>query len=130
MRRNVRELFELASHGESVAIGLDSCLWAGSVSALGALFIREGAVHPGYVCDRSRWLSSTAGRCPVCGDAMRLTADVIDELSDHVIEEGGSVHHVHEDAGLREHLAAGVLRFALPTAPWPPPGSGRGRAPG
>jgi len=79
--------------------------------------VQEGTIRPGVVCDRSRWLASSGERCPVCGEQTRHTPDVINELTEALIDEGGSIHHVRAETELSEQLVAGSLRFALPEAP-------------
>jgi peptide chain release factor subunit 1 len=116
-RRMVAEVLETAAAGGPSAIGLESCLWAGSVRAVQALYVQEGASSPGVVCDESRWLGLRGDTCPVCGRATRPTADVIEELVEAVIDDGGSIHNVAADAGLAERLVAASLRFELPPAP-------------
>jgi hypothetical protein len=66
------------------------------------------------VCDRSRWLAASGELCPVCGAQLRKTPDVIDELTETVIEEGGSVRQVRAETELGEQLVACTLRFELP----------------
>jgi peptide chain release factor subunit 1 len=114
-RRRVADVFEAAAAGGHGAVGLDACLWAASVAAVQTLYVQEGAICPGVVCDRSRWLALTGECCPVCGAETRQTPDVINELTEAVIEEGGSVSHVRAETELAERLAACALRFELPS---------------
>jgi peptide subunit release factor 1 (eRF1) len=118
-RRQVAEVFEKAATGGLAAIGPEQCLWAGSVAAVQHLLIQDGAMRPGVVCDESGWLALTGEACPLCGRATRRTPDVLDELTETVIDEGGSVKHVEADTELREHLVAASLRFPLPPQPVP-----------
>jgi peptide chain release factor subunit 1 len=116
-RRRVDEVLAVAASGGPATVGLESCLWAGSVRAVDALYVREQASAPGVVCDDSRWLALEGETCPVCGRATRKTPDVIDELVEAVIDDGGSLHHVPADTALGERPAAASLRFELPPAP-------------
>jgi hypothetical protein len=52
-QRLVSEIFEAVAEGRPAAIGLEACLWAGSVAAVQHLVIDEGAAVPGVVCDES-----------------------------------------------------------------------------
>jgi hypothetical protein len=99
------------------AAGLDTCLWAGSIAAAQTLAVIEGAQEPGVVCDESRWLGLAGDTCPVCGRPTRTTPDVIAELAESVLGEGGTVRHVAEDDWLRDYQVAAELRFRLPPAP-------------
>jgi Bacterial archaeo-eukaryotic release factor family 10 len=103
--------------GGLAALGLDSCLWAGSVAAIKALLVREGATARGVVCDEFGWLALSGDVCPLCGKPTRRTPDVIDELVTAVIDEGGRVSHIKADTKLNEYLAAADLRFPLPPQP-------------
>jgi peptide chain release factor subunit 1 len=116
-RRAVADLLEADAAGGLAAVGLEPCLAAGAVAAIRTLLVHDGAVAPGVVCDASGWLGASGETCPVCGGPTRRTPDVIDELIEAVIDEGGSIHHVRVDTALRERLTAARLRFALPPIP-------------
>jgi peptide chain release factor subunit 1 len=113
-RRAVEELLEAAAAGGLATVGLERCLAAGSIAAIRTLLVHDGAMAPGVVCDASGWLGTTEERCPLCARPTRRTPDVIDELVEAVIDEGGSIQHVRADTDLRERLTAAWLRFALP----------------
>ena len=117
--RLVDQVLELAAAGGPAAIGLQDCLWAGSMSAIETLLVRDGAAVPGVVCDDSRWLAASGELCPVCGSHTRHTPDVLDELAAAVIGTGGSARQIAADLMSEEHLAAAKLRF-----PPPPPDQG------
>jgi hypothetical protein len=116
-RRMVAEVLESEAAGGPAAVGLESCLWAASVRAVQALYTQEGASSPGVVCDESRWFGLRGDTCPVCGRETRRAPDVIEELVEAVIDDGGSIHHVPADTGLGDRLVAASLRFQLPPAP-------------
>jgi peptide subunit release factor 1 (eRF1) len=117
--RLVDQVLELAAAGGPAAVGLQDCLWAGSMSAIETLLVRDGAAVPGVVCDGSRWLAASGERCPVCGSQTRHTPDVLDELAAAVIGTGGSARQIAADLMSEEYLAAAKLRF-----PPPPPDQG------
>jgi peptide chain release factor subunit 1 len=116
-RSEVEEVLERAAAGGLAGVGLEACLWAGSVAAIDTLYVQDGAVSPGVVCDESGWFATAGERCPICGAELRRTPDVIDELVEAVIGEGGSIRHVRAETELRDRVAAAALRFALPPAP-------------
>jgi peptide chain release factor subunit 1 len=116
-RRLVGQALEAVASGGLAVAGLEPCLWAGSLAAVRALLIQDGAVASGVVCDASGWFATSGDVCPLCGGPTRRTPDVIDELVEAVIDEGGSIHHVRADTELREQLTAAWLRFALPPVP-------------
>jgi peptide chain release factor subunit 1 len=118
-RRLVAEIVEAVAQGRPAALGVEPCLWAGTVAAIQKLAVQEDATAPGVVCYRSGWLALSGDTCPLCGEPTRPTTDVIDELVETVIDQGGSVEHVSVDTGLRRHLVGAMLRFSPPPEPQP-----------
>jgi hypothetical protein len=116
-RERVTKVLETAAAGGPAALGLEPCLWAGSVTGVELLLVEEDAVAPGVVCPEGHWLGRTGATCPVCGARARDTPDVIDELVEAVIDAGGAIEHVEAETALREHTIAAALRFPLPTMP-------------
>ena len=113
-RRLVDHVLELAAAGGLAALGPEDCLWAGSVSAIDTLLVRDGATLPGVVCDESRWLAASGDICPVCGKPTRYAPDVLDELAAAVIETGGSARQIAADLMPEEYPTAARLRFPPP----------------
>lgn len=113
-QRLVAEVLERSAAGGLATVGLGTCLWAGSVAAIQKLLVQEDATAPGVVCDQSGWLAIEGDTCPVCGNPTRRAPDVIDELVEAVIAEGGSISHVEADTELKDHTVAATLRFPLP----------------
>jgi hypothetical protein len=113
-RRLVDRVLGLTAAGGLAALGPESCLWAGSVSAIGTLLLRDGATLPGVVCDESRWLAASGDICPVCGKPTRYAPDVLDELAAAVIETGGSARQIAADLMPDEYPVAAQLRFPPP----------------
>jgi peptide chain release factor subunit 1 len=109
-------VFEKAATSQFAALGLASCLWAGTVAAIQTLLVQEGVPAPGVVCDESGWLALAGDACPLCGKPARHAPDVIDELAQAVIDEGGSIKHVEAGTKLVDHVVAAHLRFPLPPA--------------
>jgi peptide chain release factor subunit 1 len=116
-RRLVTEVMDLAAAGPFGALGLDDCLWAASANAIEQLLAQDGVMEPGIVCDRDHWLARSGETCPIGGEPTRRTPDVIDEMVEAVMAEGGSIEHVVADTPLRRHVTAARLRFPLPPRP-------------
>jgi hypothetical protein len=116
-QRWVAELLAKEASGGNAAVGLERCLWAGTVAAVQRLLVHDEATAPGVVCDESGWLGEDGDTCPLCQGPTRATDDVIDELAQAVIDTGGSVEHVLAETPLQEPLVAADLRFALPPRP-------------
>ncbi|HWC86085.1 MAG TPA: hypothetical protein VG388_06080 [Solirubrobacteraceae bacterium] len=115
--RLVDEVAESMAAGGLATLGLDECLWGASMNAVQTLLVEEGATVPGVVCDESGWLARSADICPLCGKETRATDDVIDELVEAVIDEGGSIRHITVETELRKRLTGASLRFPLPPLP-------------
>jgi peptide subunit release factor 1 (eRF1) len=116
-KRLIAQALDKAAAGGLAAVGVAPVLWAGSVAAVDRLLVQEGATIPGVICDESGWLGSSGETCPLCGEPVRQTPDILDELVQVVIDEGGSIEHVESDTDLKEHLVAAELRFPLPPEP-------------
>lgn len=116
-RRQVAEVLDITAAGGRAAVGLVDCLWAATVAAVNHLLVQEDVRTPGVVCDTDGWLARRGSRCPLCGRPARETSDILDELVQEVIDEGGSVEHVRAATPLTMHLAAAFLRFPLPPTP-------------
>ena len=113
-QRLVAHVLELAAAGGLAAVGPEDCLWAGSMSAIDTLLLRDGATLAGVVCDESRWLAAAGDICPVCGKPTRYAPDVLDELAAAVIEIGGSARQIAADLMPDQYPAAAQLRFPPP----------------
>jgi peptide subunit release factor 1 (eRF1) len=113
-QRLVAHVLELAAAGGLAALGPEDCLWAGSMSAIDTLLLRDGTTLLGVLCDESRWLAASGDVCPVCGKPTRYTPDVLDELAAAVIETGGSARQIAADLMPEEYPAAAQLRFPPP----------------
>ncbi|WP_093118013.1 hypothetical protein [Thermoleophilum album] len=113
----VRRVLEEAAAGGQAVTGLDPCLWAGSIGAVGLLLIDDYATAPGVRCDGCGWLGRERRECPVCGSQVREVPDVIDDLAEAVVAQHGTVEHIEVETPLREHVVAAELRFPLPPQP-------------
>lgn len=116
-RKLVAEVLAAAQGGGRATAGLEPCLWAGTVAAVRLLLVHEGASVPGAVCDHCRLLAVDAGPCALCGRETRAAPDVIDELVESVIDDGGAIEHVRAETPLADLLVAASLRFPLPPPP-------------
>ena len=113
-QRLVDQVLELAAAGGLAALGPEDCLWAGSMSAIDTLLLRDGTTLLGVLCDESHWMAASGDVCPVCGKPTRYTPDVLDELAAAVIETGGSARQIAADLMPEEYPAAAKLRFPPP----------------
>ncbi len=116
-KRKVQDLFERAATQRPTAIGLRDCLWAATTGAVEELLVHDEVTAPGVVCPRDGWLGESGDVCPISGTKTRPTPDIIDELAERVVDEGGMVKHVMVETELEPHRVAAVLRFPLPAFP-------------
>lgn len=113
-RRLVAQVMDRAAAGGSAVVGVEACLAAGPISAIGTLLVQAEATVPGVVCDQGHWLARSGDRCPLCGEGARATEDLLEELAELVIDQGGLIEHVEAQTPLAQHLVAAELRFVLP----------------
>ncbi|HET6684958.1 MAG TPA: hypothetical protein VFH02_00385, partial [Jiangellaceae bacterium] len=52
--------------------------------------------------------------CPLCGQPLRPTSDVLNRLVQAVIDDSGTVKHVRAETALRQHTVGAHLRFPVP----------------
>jgi peptide chain release factor subunit 1 len=117
-RQRVAEVLETAAAGGRAALGVEDCLWAAVLAAIDSLLVEDGVVRPGVVCDNcGAWMALEGEECPQCGHQLRHTVDVLDELVERVIDEGGSIVNVTVPTDLTKYTVGASLRFALPPAP-------------
>ena len=116
-KRRVQDLFERNATGRPTAMGLRECLWAATTGSVGELLVHDEVTRPGVVCPRDGWLGESGDLCPIDGTRTRPTPDVIDELTERVVDEGGMVKHLIVETELEPHQVGAVLRFPLPAFP-------------
>jgi peptide chain release factor subunit 1 len=116
-RQQVEHVLELEAMGGLGVTGLHACLWAASSKAIGTLLLQEGDGAPGVVCDVCGWLGETGDTCPVSGDQLRHTPDVVDQLLQSVLRDSGEVRTVADSSLPEGRSPAAHLRFPLPPEP-------------
>lgn len=109
----VQGLLETWHRAGPAVIGLEHVLDAANARAISHLVVSDGTVAPGVVCDRCGWLGVDRERCLLCDTETRSTTDVIDELTEITIDEGGLVEHVFAHTPLETHKLGALLRSPL-----------------
>ncbi len=112
----VDRLIEASVREQAGVLGLERTLAAANAAAIDLLLVQDEITVPGSICQKCRWLGLKAGECPVCQAATSEVPDVIDELVQDVIDEGGQVEHVYVETPLKEHLVGALTRFPVPAA--------------
>jgi hypothetical protein len=113
----VDHILEIEAMGGWGVTGLHKCLWAASSKAIETLLLRETDVAPGVVCDVCGWLGESGETCPVSGDRLRHAPDIVDQLVQSVLRDGGEVRTLDEDIAPEGRTPAAHLRFPLPPEP-------------
>jgi peptide chain release factor subunit 1 len=116
-QRWVAEIFDVYDRGGLAVLGLQQCLQAGSVGAVTGLVVESDVTAAGVVCEACGWLGLWGPACAACECPVRGSDDVIDELVESVIEQGGAVHRIRVDTPLRGWSVAATLRFSLEAVP-------------
>jgi peptide chain release factor subunit 1 len=116
-KRQVAHVLEIEAMGGWGVTGLHKCLWAASSKAIETLLVREADEAPGVVCDVCGWLGESGDTCPVSGDPLRHAPDIVDQLVQSVLRDGGEVHTVEEGVAPDARTPAAHLRFPLPPEP-------------
>jgi Bacterial archaeo-eukaryotic release factor family 10 len=112
-RRWVAGILSVADSGAIAVRGVTQCLQAASVGAIRDLVVEDHTAAAGVVCEACGWLGLWGRTCAACGCPVRQSADVIDDLVESVIDQGGSVHRIRVPTPLAEWTAAATLRFPL-----------------
>jgi peptide subunit release factor 1 (eRF1) len=116
-RQQVEHVLELEAMGGLGVTGLHRCLWAASSKAIETLFLREQDQAEGVICDVCGWLGESGETCPVTGDRLRHTPDVLDELLESVLRDSGEVRTLEEGIAPEGRTPLAHLRFPLPPEP-------------
>jgi peptide chain release factor subunit 1 len=112
-RRQVAEVFDASGAGGLTALGLIQCLRAGSVGAVRNLVVEDEAAAAGVVCEACGWLGLWGDTCAACECPVRHSPDVIDELVESVVDQGGSVRRIRVESRLTGWVTAATLKFPL-----------------
>jgi peptide chain release factor subunit 1 len=109
----IRDVLSQAPH-VSVATGIDDCLSASRARAISQLILSDDQMVPGFACGMCGALSTGEddGDCPDPAQARRPVPDLLDELADRTLDEGGQVTAVRNPP----FAAAARLRFPIAAA--------------
>jgi peptide chain release factor subunit 1 len=118
-RQLLEHVLEIEAMNGFGATGLHKSLWAASSKAIETLLIRDSDEAPGVVCDVCGWLGESGDTdiCPISGDPLRHAPDVVDQLVQTVLRDGGQVRTLEAGTGPEGRTPAAHLRFPLPPEP-------------
>jgi peptide chain release factor subunit 1 len=112
--RRVAEILATVAKGDLAALGLPQCLKAGSIGAIRQLLLQEGATAAGVVCDACGWLGLSGKECAACWCPVRRADNVLDDLVETVIDQGGSIRRIREKTPLAVWTVAAALHVPMP----------------
>jgi len=95
--------------GRLAAVGLPACLAAVDRGAVDRLLVPDDGMIPGFACDRCGALSAVRGGCPGCGTAARPVPDLLEEMVQRTLDDGGQVTVVRD----APFSVAAKLRFPV-----------------
>ncbi len=113
-RAAVEELLEAAGSGNRAVLGIAEVLKAANAKAIDRLVVTGRYAKSGTVCDTCGWLARNSDACTACGAAGRPTNDLIAELMEATLAEGGEVLQVSHASQLDAQGVGARLRFQLP----------------
>ena len=100
-RRLIDMLVENTAPGGKALLGVQPVLEALTMGKVDTLVMDHAFRAQGSVCPGDHVLSTYLDTCPVCGEAMRHTDTLAEEMIDEAIAQGAEV----------EHLFGGLGRF-------------------
>jgi len=111
--RLVKTVLTGAAKGRGAVVRLEDTLGAVHNGRVQTLVIREGLRTPGWKCRGCGFVTSKAAEaCPFCSGGFDQIPDAVELAVRNVMQSGGDVEVVHDDAALGdyEHIGA-LLRY-------------------
>ncbi|MFO7875853.1 MAG: hypothetical protein R6U55_04640 [Desulfovermiculus sp.] len=100
--------------GGLAVLGLEPVLEALTMGQVHTLLVDHNFQVRGTMCSQDRTLSTYLQTCPVCGQAMQQTDDLVEEIVQEAILQNAEINHVfmpHEE--FSKYRIGAFLRFAL-----------------
>jgi peptide subunit release factor 1 (eRF1) len=113
-REIVQELIDEAQKGGHAALGWEETLEAASEGRVHMLVLPETGQRPGVQCPEGHYISIAAVKfCPLCGEALWETEDVVEAAVRTVMLADGQVHFLSPQASelLANRGIAAFLRY-------------------
>ncbi|MFW6343979.1 MAG: hypothetical protein ACOC2B_04485 [Sediminispirochaetaceae bacterium] len=110
----VQNLFENAYNGGKAVLGTGPAIKALMNGQIHTLVVHPEAKKEGYFCPRDHYLSLKSQRCPVCGEQLEKSENIIEEIVEETAEQKGEVRHLFSYAHKIEDNEIGcLLRFVV-----------------
>jgi peptide chain release factor subunit 1 len=110
----IDHLLEESNSGGKAVLGVEPVLEALIFGQVHTLVLEHNIQLGGSVCDEDRTLSTYLDTCPLCGQPMRQTEDLTEELVEEALGQNAEVEHVfvtHED--FKPYGIGAFLRFTM-----------------
>jgi peptide subunit release factor 1 (eRF1) len=108
----VDAVFTAAAKGRGGAIRLADTLGAAHEGRIQTLVVSRGFHQPGYQCKGCAYITDQAlETCPFCGRRFREIPDAAEALVKKVIEDGGRVEIIDDNARIAEFGVGALLRY-------------------
>ena len=105
-------MFSVYDSGGPAVLGLAGCLQAASIGSVRALVVEDGVSAAGVVCEACGWLGLRGQVCAACECPVRRSDDIVEELIESVVDQGGSARRIRVGTALRGWDVAAALHFA------------------
>lgn len=112
--RILSRLIETSNSGGLAVLGLEPVLEALTMGQVHTLLVDHNFQVSGTMCSQDRTMSTYLQTCPVCGQAMQQTDDLVEEMVQEAILQNAEINHVfmaHEE--FSKYRIGAFLRFAL-----------------
>ncbi|MBN1306053.1 MAG: hypothetical protein JXA13_16570 [Anaerolineales bacterium] len=110
--RLVQNLITSASKGKGGVLRLDDTLATVREGRVKTLVVQEGYHQPGYRCQGCGHLAvENLKTCPFCGGSFEQIPDAVELAVRKVMQDGGEVEIVHNNAELEKMKIGGLLRY-------------------
>lgn len=112
--RRVTALLEASNAGGLAVAGLEPTLEALMLGQVHTLMAHSAYRASGTACRQDHYLSSYVKVCPICGNPMVPTDDLVDEMVEEAILQGAEIAHISTAPDSFTRLGVGAtLRFRL-----------------
>jgi len=107
--RLVEQLREESGPGGLGTVGLEETLIALVRGQAHVLLIADGYAEPGFVCYTDHYLDIQQGDCPVCGEALSESENIVEDMVQLAINQNVKIEYISGQSPFTEHDKVGAL---------------------
>ncbi|MGB8361975.1 MAG: hypothetical protein WCE80_11320 [Acidimicrobiia bacterium] len=104
---------DTAWSGGNAVLGLQEAIGAANSQAIDTLVVAGPFSRPGAICDSCGHIARTGTTCPVCGERMFQTEDVVSAVMDAAVAAGGNVSQISVASPLDREGVGALTRFPV-----------------